>query len=92
MRIYIIGNDGITLCASRRPHSMTARLRSLERGTARRALSGSGAALWKRFAQRRKRRKVGDHNALIDSCGRRSSGCRIRSRNPTRSAGRSRRR
>ena len=88
MRIYIIGNDGITLC--REPPTA---LRESEIAVASNAelhaapLSGKQLlALWNALPGVAKRRRVGDRDALIDQL----KGCRIRSRAPTRSAPQSR--
>ena len=68
MRIYIIGNDRITLC-----HEMPARVNEGEIAVASNEellaapLSGKGLlALWNALPGVEKRRKVGDRKALID--------------------------
>ena len=90
MRVYIIGNDGIILC--REPPAAVnegeivvasnAELHTAE-------LSGKRLlALWNALPDVGKRKKVGDRDALIDHCGRRSRRCR--NLNQRRSARRSR--
>jgi hypothetical protein len=68
MRIYIIGNDGITLCReapARVSEGETAVASSEELHAAR--LSGKRLlALWNALPGVEKRRKVGDRDALID--------------------------
>jgi hypothetical protein len=92
MRVYIIGNDGITLCRE----APTA-VNDGEIGVASNEelhaapLSGKRLlALWNALPGVEKRKKVGDRHALIDQLWSASSCCRIRSRNLTRSAPRSR--
>src|SRR5215472_7840593 len=92
MRIYIIGNDGITLCREA-PVTVNegeiAVASSEELNAA--PLSGKRLlTLWNALPGVEKRRKVGDREALSISCGRRSRRCPTRSRNPTRSGHQSR--
>ena len=86
MRIYIIGNDGITPCREA-PASVTdgeiAVASNAELHGA--PLSGKRLlALWNALPDVEKRKKVGDRGALSISCGRPSRPCRTRNRNPTR--------
>ena len=90
MRIYIIGNDGVTLCretpaAVNEGEIVVASNEELHAAR----LSGKRLlALWNALPDVEKRKKVGDRDARSMSCGRRSRHCR--NPNPTRSARRSR--
>src|SRR5882672_7843435 len=68
MRIYIIGNDGITLC--REPPAVVSEgeivVASNEELHAARLSSKRLLALWNALPDVEKRRKVGDRGALID--------------------------
>jgi hypothetical protein len=92
MRIYIIGNDGITLCreppaAVNEGEIVVASSEELHVVP----LSGKRLlALWNALPDVEKRRKVGDRAALIDQLGRQLRRCRTRSRNWTQSAPRNR--
>ena len=92
MRIYIIGNDGIALCREAPTAVNDGEIVVASNdGTARRPLSGKRLlALWNALPGVEKRRKVGDREALIDQLWSAIECCRIPSRNPTRSAPRSR--
>ena len=87
MRVYIIGNDGITLCR-KAPATVNdgevavASNKELHAAplSAKRLL-----ALWNALPGVPKRRKVGDRNALIDQLWSAIGPCRTRSRNRTRS-------
>ena len=92
MRIYIIGNDGITLCretpaiANEGEIAVTS---NEELHAA--ALSGKRLlAWWNALPRVEKRKKVGDRDALIDQLWSASRPCRTQSRNPTRRDPRSR--
>ncbi len=72
MRIYIIGNDGITLC--REPPAVVSEgeivVASNEELHAARLSGKRLLALWNALPDVEKRRKVGDRGALIDQlCG-----------------------
>ena len=94
MRIYIIGNDGITL-SREAPSTVTEGEIAVTSNEELHAAPLSGKrllALWNALPRVEKRKKVGDRDALIDQlwCGRRSRLCQTRSRKPTRSDPRSR--
>ena len=87
MRIYIIGNDGITLCR-KAPATVNdgeiAVASNEELHVAR--LSGKRLlALWNALPGVEKRKKVGDRDALIDQLWSAIEALPIRSRNPARS-------
>src|SRR5437762_12089082 len=90
MRVYIIGNDGIILCreppaAANEGEIVVASNEELHAAQ----LSGKRLlALWNAVPGVEKRKKVGDRDALMISCGRRSRPCptRTRSHNQTRNA------
>ena len=68
MRIYIIGNDGITLCREP-PTALNDGEIAVASNEELHAAPLSGKrllALWNALPSVEKRRKVGDHNALID--------------------------
>ena len=94
MRIYIIGNDGITLC--REPAATVNKgdvaVASREELHAARLSGKRLRALWNALPGVEKQTKVGDRDTLSISCGRRSRPCRTRSSRPTQSARQSRRR
>ena len=68
MRIYIIGNDGITLC--REPQAAVSEeeivIASNEELHAVRLTSRRLLALWNALPDVEKRKKVGDRDALVD--------------------------
>jgi hypothetical protein len=78
MRIYIFGNDGITL--SREPPASVGEgeivVASNEELHAAQLSGKRLLALWNALPGVEKRRKVGDRDALSTSCGRRLSRCR----------------
>jgi hypothetical protein len=92
MRIYIIGNDGITLCreAPATLNDDEIVIASNEDLHAARLSGKRLLALWNALPGVEKRRKVGDRDALIDQLWSAIEMCRSRSRNPTRGARRSR--
>jgi hypothetical protein len=68
MRIYIIGNDGITLCRER-PAAVNEGeivIASSEELHAARLSGKRLLALWNALPDAEKRKKVGDRNALVD--------------------------
>src|SRR5881392_2482204 len=68
MRIYIIGNDGITLCGER-PAAVNEGEIVVASNEELRAAQLSGKrllALWNALSDVEKRKKVGDRDALID--------------------------
>ena len=88
MRIYIIGNDGITLCRDA-PATLNEGELVVASNEELHAAPLSGKrllALWNALPSVEKRRKVGDRSALIDQLWSQSRPCR----HPTRSARRSR--
>jgi hypothetical protein len=92
MRVYIIGNDGITLCR-RAPATVNdgeiAVAANEELHAA--ALSAKRLlALWNALPGVEKRKKVGERDALIDQLWSAIEMLPTRSRNPARSAPRSR--
>ena len=92
MRIYIIGNDGITLC--REPPTTVNEaeivVASNEELHAARLSGKRLLALWNALPGVEKRRKIGDRGALIDRCGRQLRTCRTRNWSPTQSGRQSR--
>jgi hypothetical protein len=92
MRIYIIGNDGITLCRETPATANDGEVAVASKEELHAApLSGKRLlGLWNALPGVEKRRKVGDRKALIISCGRRSKICRTRKRSPTRNGRQSR--
>ena len=92
MRIYIICNDGITLCREA-PAAVNEGEIAIASNKELHAAPLSGKrllALWNALPDVEKRRKVGDRGALIDQLWSRSRPYRSRSRHPTRSAHQSR--
>ena len=92
MRVYIIGNDGITLCREA-PTAVNDGEIAVASNEELHAAPLSGKrllALWNALPGVEKRKKVGDRNALLDQLWSAIERCRTRSRNPTRSAPRSR--
>ena len=77
MRIYIIGNDGITLCREAPATVSDGEIAVASKEELHAApLSGKRLlALWNALPGAEKRKKVGDRDALI-SCGRQSRPCR----------------
>ena len=94
MRIYIIGNDGITLC--REPPATVNKgevaVASREELHAARLSGKRLLALWNALPGVEKQTKVGDRDTLIDQLWSRSRPCRTRTNRPTQSARQSRRR
>ena len=93
MRIYIIGNDGITLCREA-PATVNEGEIAVASNEELHAAPLSGKrllALWNALPGVEKRKKVGDRDGADRSAvvGNRGA-CRTRSRNPTRSAPQSR--
>jgi hypothetical protein len=90
MRIYIIGNDGITLC--REPSAAVNEgeivVASNEELHAARLSGKRLLALWNALPDVEKRKKVGDRDALVDELW--SAIKTLPEPNPTRSARRSR--
>jgi len=88
MRIYIIGNDGITLC--REPPTALndgeIAVASNEELHAARLSGKRLLALWNALPGVEKRKKVGDRDALIDQLWAAIEMLPDRSRKPTRSA------
>jgi hypothetical protein len=80
MRIYIIGNDGITLC--REPPAAVndgeIAVASNEELHAARLTGKRLLALWNALPGVEKRRKVGDRHALIDQLWSAIAACRAR--------------
>src|SRR6202043_3673143 len=96
MRVYIIGNDGITLCRTA-PAAVNDGEIAVASNEELRAAALSAKrllALWNALAGVEKRKKVGDRDALIDQLWWAIGACRTPrrtpSRNPTRSPPRSR--
>jgi hypothetical protein len=92
MRIYTIGNDGITLCREAPAPVNEGEIAVASNEELHAApLSGKRLlALWNALPGVEKRRKIGDREALTISCGRRSRPCQSRSHSPTQSARQSR--
>ena len=93
MRIYIIGNDGITLC-DKAPATVNDGEIAVASNEELHAAPLSGKrllALWNALPGVEKRRKVGDRAALIDQLWSAIEACRTRNRSPTQSGHRSRR-
>jgi hypothetical protein len=87
MRVYIIGNDGITLCR-KAPTTVNDGEIAVASNEELRAAPLSAKrllALCNALPGVEKRKKVGDRDALIDQLCRQSRPCRTPSRNPTRS-------
>ena len=92
MRIYIIGNDGITLCREA-PATVNEGETAVASNEDLHAAPLSGKrllALWNALPGVEKRRKVGDREALIDQLWSATRPCRSRNRSPTGSARRNR--
>jgi hypothetical protein len=86
MRVYIIGNDGITLCrkAPAAVNDGEIAVASNEELHAAPLSAKRLLALWNALPGVEKRKKVGDRDALIDQLWSAIEACRTPSRNPTR--------
>ena len=87
MRVYIIGNDGITLCrkAPAAVNDGEIAVASNEELHAAPLSAKRLLVLWNALPGVEKRKKVGDRDALIDQLWSAIESCRTPSRNPTRS-------
>jgi hypothetical protein len=92
MRVYIIGNDGITLCRTALATVNDGEIAVGSNEELRAAPLGAKRllALWNALPGVEKRKKVGNRDALIDQLWSAIEALPIRSRNPTRSPPRSR--